>query len=147
MFDIDHFKTVNDTGGHLHGDAVLAAVGRQLSDVLRSTDFRCRYGGDEFLIILPDTPVLGAQHVAECIRRGIAEMTLAGGRPAGVTASLGVTAALGGETDVRAAIARADEALYRAKRAGRNRFILGVPPGAASGASDNLLHLPASATA
>jgi diguanylate cyclase (GGDEF)-like protein len=147
MFDIDHFKTVNDTAGHLHGDAVLAAVGRQLTEVLRSTDVRCRYGGDEFLIILPDTPVLGAQHVAECIRRGIAEMTLPNGRPAEVTASLGVTAALAGETDVKSAIARADEALYRAKRAGRNRFILGVAPGAPAASADNVLRLPGSATA
>lgn len=124
MFDIDHFKTINDTSGHLQGDAVLAAVGRQLNDVLRSTDVRCRYGGDEFLVILPDTSALGAQQVAECLRREIADLPLSPTMPASVTASLGVTAALPGELDVSTVIARADEALYRAKRAGRNQFCL-----------------------
>ena len=124
MFDIDHFKTINDTSGHLHGDAVLAAVGRQLNDVLRSTDVHCRYGGDEFLVILPDTSALGARQVAECLRREIADLPLSRTMPASVTVSLGVTAVLPGELDVNMVIARADEALYRAKRAGRNRFCL-----------------------
>lgn len=124
MFDIDHFKAINDACGHLHGDAVLAAVGRQLNNVLRSTDVRCRYGGDEFLVILPDTPVLGAQQVAEGLRREIADLRLPSSPPASVTASLGVAAAMPGELDVEAVIARADEALYSAKRSGRNRFCL-----------------------
>ncbi len=65
MLDIDRFKLINDELGHLRGDDVLRAVGAQLTRVLRSTDIRCRYGGDEFLIILPDTPLIGAQQVAE----------------------------------------------------------------------------------
>jgi diguanylate cyclase (GGDEF)-like protein len=126
MFDLDHFKRVNDTGGHLRGDALLAAVGEQLHNLLRGTDFRCRYGGDEFLIILPDTPLLGAQQVAEGIRREISALQIEGA-PAGVTASIGVALAGTGEMDVVGLIARADEALYKAKHAGRNRFAVAAP--------------------
>ena len=124
MFDVDHFKTINDTGGHLRGDAVLAAVGARMGEVLRSTDVRCRYGGDEFLVILPDTPVLGAQQVAECLRRSANDLALADGEAASITLSLGVAAAIPGELDPAEVIARADQALYRAKREGRNRFCL-----------------------
>jgi diguanylate cyclase (GGDEF)-like protein len=134
MFDIDHFKTINDTSGHLHGDAVLAAVGRQLKDVLRNTDVRCRYGGDEFLVILPDTSTLGAQQVAESLRREIADLRLSPTMPAAVTASVGVTTAPPGELDGTMVIARADEALYRAKRAGRNRCCLAMTGRACHGA-------------
>lgn len=119
MFDVDGFKRINDTAGHLQGDAILASVGAQLNEILRSTDTRCRYGGDEFLLILPDTPMLGAQQVAECLRREIAAVERDGGLH--VTASIGVASAVPGEMDPAAVIARADEALYRAKRAGRNR--------------------------
>jgi len=122
LFDIDHFKAVNDEGGHLQGDAVLAGVGVQLNQILRSTDVRCRYGGDEFLVILPDTPVLGAQQVAECIRQELAALRLSGQSPVSITASIGVATSQTGETAVAALLARADAALYRAKRAGRNRF-------------------------
>jgi diguanylate cyclase (GGDEF)-like protein len=124
MVDIDHFKAVNDTGGHLRGDAGLAAVGAQLTEVLRSTDLRCRFGGDEFLLVLPDTPVLGAQQVAETLRRSVADLLLPTGEPAAITLSLGVAAAIPGELDPAEVIARADQALYRAKRAGRDRFCL-----------------------
>jgi diguanylate cyclase (GGDEF)-like protein len=123
MFDIDHFKTINDELGHLRGDDLLRAVGAQLTRVLRSTDVRCRYGGDEFLIILPDTPLLGAEQVAECLRREIATLAMvAGDKRIAVTASLGVAAAVVADLSVTALIERADEALYQAKRAGRNRF-------------------------
>jgi diguanylate cyclase (GGDEF)-like protein len=123
MFDIDHFKTINDELGHLRGDDLLRAVGAQLTRVLRSTDVRCRYGGDEFLIILPDTPLLGAEQVAECLRREIATLEMvAGDKRIAVTASLGVAAAVVADLSVTALIERADEALYQAKRAGRNRF-------------------------
>jgi diguanylate cyclase (GGDEF)-like protein len=131
MLDLDRFKTVNDSAGHLHGDAVLAAVGSRLAQVLRSTDVRVRYGGDEFVIILTDTPIIGAQQVAEGLRREIAELRLASSEPAGVTASLGVVAAVPGEMEPLALIARADEALYRAKHEGRNRFCLAQPKAAA----------------
>jgi diguanylate cyclase (GGDEF)-like protein len=123
MFDIDHFKTINDELGHLRGDDLLRAVGALLTQVLRSTDVRCRYGGDEFLVILPDTPLRGAEQVAESLRREIATLEMvAGDRRISVTASLGVTAALVTDLSVTTLIQRADEALYLAKRAGRNRF-------------------------
>jgi diguanylate cyclase (GGDEF)-like protein len=130
MFDLDRFKTVNDSRGHLHGDAVLAAVGSRLAQVLRSTDVRVRYGGDEFLIILTDTPLIGAQQVAEGLRREISELRLVNNEAASVTASLGVAAAVPGEMDPLALIARTDEALYRAKHEGRNRFSVAQPKSA-----------------
>jgi diguanylate cyclase (GGDEF)-like protein len=122
MFDIDHFKTINDELGHLRGDDLLRAVGAQLTRVLRSSDVRCRYGGDEFLIILPDTPLVGAQQVAESVRREIATLAMnAGSKTIPVTLSVGVAAAGPAELGVSALIERADNALYQAKRAGRDR--------------------------
>jgi diguanylate cyclase (GGDEF)-like protein len=127
MFDVDHFKTVNDRFGHLRGDDLLSAIGQQLGRNMRSTDIRCRYGGDEFLVILPETPALGAQKVAEMIRQDVANLTV--GDDAGpITVSIGVAAAQVGELDAKAFVGRADQALYRAKSAGRNRMCLAVPP-------------------
>ena len=129
MFDIDHFKTINDELGHLQGDAILRALGAQLTRVLRSTDIRCRYGGDEFLIVLPGTGIAGAEQVAQNLRRELQTLTVAGAdRVYAVTVSLGVTNAALDELDVAALIARADDALYQAKRAGRNRVCV-TPPG------------------
>ena len=68
MFDLDEFKKINDRFGHLGGDAVLASVGQRMSAVLRGSDVKCRYGGDEFLVLLPDTPMAGAHRVAETLR-------------------------------------------------------------------------------
>jgi diguanylate cyclase (GGDEF)-like protein len=122
MFDVDHFKTINDELGHLRGDDLLRAVGAQLTRVLRTTDVRCRYGGDEFLIILPDTPLIGAQQVAESLRREISTLAMnAGGKTIPVTVSVGVAAAGPAELGVTALIERADDALYQAKRSGRNQ--------------------------
>ena len=129
LFDIDYFKQINDHHGHLQGDAVLASVGAQLNQVLRSTDVRCRYGGDEFLLILPDTPILGAQQVAEGLRRQIGDALRDGNLR--VTASLGVASSLPGEYDPTAIIGRADDALYRAKRGGRDRWCATAGPGVA----------------
>jgi diguanylate cyclase (GGDEF)-like protein len=140
MFDIDHFKTINDQLGHLRGDDLLRAVGAQLTRVTRSTDVRCRYGGDEFLIILPDTHVLGAQQVAENLRREIGTLAMvAGDRRVAITASVGVAAASSAETGVTALIERADDALYRAKRSGRNRFCVAGPVEPSSPAEPELL--------
>ena len=122
MFDIDHFKTINDELGHLRGDDLLRAVGAQLTRVLRSTDVRCRYGGDEFLIILPDTPLIGAQQVAESVRREIATLEMVvGSKTLPVRVSVGVATAGPAELGVTALIERADDALYQAKRGGRDR--------------------------
>jgi diguanylate cyclase (GGDEF)-like protein len=138
MFDIDHFKTINDELGHLRGDDLLRAVGAKLTRVLRSSDVRCRYGGDEFLIILPDTPVIGAQQVAESLRREMAGLAMvAGDRTIPVTVSVGIAAAGPAELGVAAFIDRADDALYRAKRAGRDRYAVadGVADVVGSGSS------------
>jgi diguanylate cyclase (GGDEF)-like protein len=122
MFDIDRFKTINDELGHLRGDDLLRAVGAQLTRLLRTTDIRCRYGGDEFLIILPATPLIGAQQVAESVRRQMATLAMvADGKTIPVSVSVGVAVAGSAELGVTALIERADEALYRAKREGRDR--------------------------
>jgi diguanylate cyclase (GGDEF)-like protein len=129
MFDIDHFKSVNDRLGHLRGDDLLSAIGEQLGRSLRTSDIRCRYGGDEFLVVLPETPALGAQKVADLLRQDLAKVTVGTGANAmAVTVSIGVAAAIPGEMDAKALIQRADEAMYRAKHAGRNRLCLVIPP-------------------
>ena len=125
MFDVDDFKTLNDRYGHQAGDLVLMATARQVSDLLRASDLKCRYGGDEFFVILPDTPTVGAQQVAEHIRRAIASLPIpAGAEALSVTTSIGVATARPGELDAEVLIARADVALYRAKREGRNRVAI-----------------------
>lgn len=130
MFDIDHFKTINDQLGHLRGDETLRAVGAQLARLLRSSDVSCRYGGDEFLVILPDTHLAGAEIVAETLRREMATLAIpVTGEPAlAVTVSLGLAAAVAGELEVSVLIERTDEALYQAKRAGRNRACTAALP-------------------
>lgn len=133
MFDIDHFKAINDELGHLRGDDLLRAVGAQLSRVVRSTDVRCRYGGDEFLIVLPDTPLDGAQHVAESIRRSMRTLAMvAGDRTIPVTISIGVVKADSDELGITGLLERADAALYQSKRGGRNRSSTGIIPAAAA---------------
>lgn len=125
LFDIDHFKAINDSHGHLCGDQLLAEVGHRLTQVLRTSDIKCRYGGDEFLVILPETAPAGAYHVADCLRREISTITAA---PASaVTVSLGIATAAPDEANARSFIARADQALYRAKQAGRNRSCSAKP--------------------
>ena len=131
MLDIDRFKTINDELGHLQGDAILRALGAQLTRVLRVTDVRCRYGGDEFLVVLPGTRVDGATLVAENLRREVGALSVpAGDGVHAVTISIGVTAAAPDELDVTTLLARADEALYEAKRTGRNRTCVAAPPDA-----------------
>lgn len=122
MVDLDDFKSVNDRHGHLCGDAVLAAVGVRLRAVTRRDAPPCRFGGDEFLLALPDTARAGAVRLAETLRREIARISVPWQQATVSTAaSIGVAAGAGGETDARTLIARADGALYRAKAAGRNR--------------------------
>jgi diguanylate cyclase (GGDEF)-like protein len=127
MFDIDHFKTINDHYGHLTGDTVLAAVGRVLTRLLRSSDLKCRYGGDEFLVVLNDTPELGAAQVAAGLLAEIAKLDVLPGRTSSpgvkIGVSIGLAAASPTEASATELIARADAALYEAKRAGRNRFV------------------------
>ena len=121
MFDLDHFKQINDSYGHLCGDAVLADVGQRMNSVLRGSDVKCRYGGEEFLVLLPDTTAAGAKRVAELVRTKLEETPVRWNNiDVPVTASFGLTAANAGELDVKSLIGRADAALYRAKQNGRN---------------------------
>jgi two-component system cell cycle response regulator len=125
MIDLDHFKRVNDTHGHLVGDAVLRDVAELLISGVRGSDFVGRFGGEEFLVVLPDTDDDGAAAFAERIRERIDGHAF-GGRDGGP--SLQMTASIGVATFPAALIesvedlfARADAALYRAKADGRNR--------------------------
>lgn len=107
----------------------LAMVGRVLKEGLRSTDIACRYGGDEFLILLPETSLAGAVHAVENLRRRIATTPIdVPGGPLSVSASVGVTAVEATEEDPSAPIARADAAMYDAKRAGRNHVSVKTGP-------------------
>jgi diguanylate cyclase (GGDEF)-like protein len=125
MFDLDRFKRMNDDYGHLVGDAVLAAVGGQMATTLRAGDVKCRWGGDEFLVVLPDTPLSGAEHAGGSLTREVGQLTIpTPGGPVSPTISVGVAVAEAGESDPMVLIARADEALYRAKHSGRNRFVV-----------------------
>jgi diguanylate cyclase (GGDEF)-like protein len=133
MFDLDRFKSINDRHGHLCGDAVLAEVGAKMRASLRSSDLKCRYGGEEFLILLPETPLDGAHRAAETLRRELADLHIEwNGRVIRVTSSFGVACARSNEIDPTPLIARADEALYRAKREGRNCVRVADDPSAVS---------------
>ena len=119
MIDIDHFKRINDTYGHLAGDDVLKAVAKTVSNALRSSDILARLGGEEFVAILPKTDMRGAVMVAEKIRESIEHDIKS---PCTVTASFGTstwTDSLTSEELLR----RADEAMYQAKKMGRNRVV------------------------
>jgi diguanylate cyclase (GGDEF)-like protein len=120
MFDLDYFKDVNDRFGHLCGDAVLAMVGQRMKAVLRGSDVKCRYGGEEFLVLLPDTPLVGAQRVAETLRRDLEEHPVHwNAHTVVITASFGI-AEIVPDDDAAAIIGRVDASLYQAKQDGRN---------------------------
>ena len=123
MLDLDHFKVVNDTYGHLVGDDVLREVAAFLQDQIRSVDVVARYGGEEFVIVLPETPLAGAIAFAERIRAQIEKRAFCETQgPLSVTVSVGVSVCPGdGVESADDLFARADDALYRAKAEGRNR--------------------------
>ncbi|MCK9989833.1 MAG: diguanylate cyclase [Rugosibacter sp.] len=127
MCDIDHFKLVNDSYGHLFGDRVIRAVANVLTANVKGQDTAARYGGEEFVVLLPDTPLEGAHILAEKIRRTIelGRIKKGGNEDATtkVTISLGVARYMPDET-VSSFIERTDKALYKAKRAGRNQVCL-----------------------
>jgi len=122
MMDLDHFKQVNDTHGHPTGDAVLAHVARVLKGRMRESDLLVRYGGEEFLVVLPDADLADTVKVAETLRRMVQDNpATCGSVEVPIRASLGVcTAQPGQDVTIDEAINRADEALYAAKGLGRN---------------------------
>ncbi len=131
MIDVDHFKKINDTHGHLGGDAVLKAVGAHLNKQLRLENVACRYGGEEFSVILRNCTTELAHTVAERLRRSLeAERIQFGGKEIQVTISIGI-ATLFNENfaTIEDFIHKADEFLYQAKRSGRNRTITSAHPG------------------
>jgi diguanylate cyclase (GGDEF)-like protein len=124
MLDIDNFKAVNDTHGHLQGDEVLRTIGRILQRESRGIDQPARYGGEEFSVGLPETAPKGAAELAERIRARIEETEIpmvSGGGSMRITASLGVATMPDAADEVTGLVGAADEALYGAKRAGKNR--------------------------
>ncbi len=129
MIDIDHFKNVNDTYGHAAGDQIIAEVGRRLHTGIRAIDIAGRYGGEEFVLVLPETALPGAGLLADRLRRGMAANPIPTvGGVLSITISLGVATTEPGLTDVASLIANADSALYAAKQAGRNRVAaFGLP--------------------
>jgi diguanylate cyclase (GGDEF)-like protein len=131
LLDLDHFKQINDQGGHPVGDQVLASVGAVLRSVLRAGDFAGRNGGEEFAILLPDTEVPAALEIAERVRAAVAEISLAGA-DVSVTASIGVVGFPDHATSLDRLEWLADAALYLAKRQGRNRVELADPAAADS---------------
>jgi diguanylate cyclase (GGDEF)-like protein len=126
MFDLDHFKRFNDTFGHEAGDSVLRELGALLSRNARAEDIPCRFGGEEFLLILPGTHLEGAQSRSERLRSQARELTvLHQGKSVGmITISVGVAAFPIHGLSVKELIAAADTALYRAKKDGRDRVVL-----------------------
>lgn len=139
MTDIDHFKTFNDTWGHLTGDQVLRLVAMSVKQNVKGQDIAARYGGEEFALVLPNTVLRSAITVADHIRRAVMSKELmkrsTGQNLGRVTISLGVATARKGDT-MQTLIARADSCLYAAKRNGRNRVISETDPEVAQGSSE-----------
>jgi diguanylate cyclase (GGDEF)-like protein len=118
LADIDLFTSVNDTHGHLAGDEVLKEISHRIRNTVRAYDIVGRYGGEEFLILLPDTSLEDAKYLAERIRIHVRDNPIIRSR---ITISLGVTAMQAQDQSVDDIIKRADEHLYRAKKSGRDR--------------------------
>ena len=132
LLDIDHFKTINDQYGHVLGDRVLEHFAQVLLKTLRMLDIACRYGGEEFAVILPSTPLLVAIQVAERLRDAFEKTKVENdGQPIHFTTSLGVSCYHHSQQcSASALVERADQQLYAAKQAGRNRVnaeVLGAP--------------------
>ncbi len=122
ILDIDHFKSVNDTYGHDAGDEVLKVFARRVKRVLRSADLVCRLGGEEFVVVMPDTPLEVAERIAERVRAVVESerFPIDASRATPVTTSIGLTQR-GADANADALLRRADKALYASKAAGRNR--------------------------
>ena len=126
VLDIDFFKAVNDTYGHDAGDEVLREFSVRVRKSIRGIDLACRYGGEEFVIVMPETDMAVATTVAERLRRRVANEPFPieqGKRPIEVTISIGIATLEAAEDNAASILKRADQALYRAKRDGRNRVV------------------------
>ncbi len=127
LLDIDRFKSINDTHGHAAGDRVLARLGQVLAGVLRRSDVAGRLGGDELAVLLAEIDAAGAAAVAERIRAALAARPGEGDGAGACTVSIGVAARVDGEVELAALVRRADQALYTAKRGGRDRVAIADP--------------------
>jgi len=126
MMDIDNFKYINDIHGHATGDQVLQVVAKRCADNLRRIDILGRLGGDEFTILLPETDMFTASHVAERVRKYIGDRpVMADETPINISVSMGVARATSATPDLEVLISRADAAMYQAKREGGNRVAYG----------------------
>jgi len=132
--DVDHFKRVNDRYGHGQGDRVLRRLAALLQARLRRSDLLCRYGGEEFALLLPDTDSAGALAMVEQLRGAVLEASFAPAFPERLTMSFGLAQLTAPMADPAAWIEAADTALYQAKRSGRNRALVYLPPAGAPGA-------------
>jgi diguanylate cyclase (GGDEF)-like protein len=130
LLDLDGFKQINDTRGHLAGDQALVWVAEFLNGQIRFTDVCCRLGGDEFALLLPDTGARGCEVLCEHLRTRLAEATLAGTAP--VSFSLGCSTSKRVD-DARALVSRADAAMYESKRSRSGRKVLQIRPARATG--------------
>lgn len=125
MIDLDHFKRLNDTYGHAIGDEIIRRFGELLRVSVRSSDIAARYGGEELVVVLPNTTAEGARCLADRVRARLADLEChAGGAPVRVTASFGVGELGEGADTPESLLARADAALYRAKAAGRDGVVV-----------------------
>jgi diguanylate cyclase (GGDEF)-like protein len=126
MMDIDHFKKINDTYGHDNGDKVLKILVAESYGVLRGSDIFGRWGGEEFIILFPETNLQQASAAAERLRKTLSksELMTDKGERISFTVSIGFTIIKGGKTNINSIIKRADDALYLAKEQGRNRVVM-----------------------
>jgi two-component system cell cycle response regulator len=126
MIDIDHFKRVNDSFGHDVGDEVLSEFAIRLASNVRAIDLPVRHGGEEFVVVMPDTEMEDARRIAERIRLHVAGApfrVMRGEELLSVTISIGVASSAGADDGPAALLKRADEAMYEAKASGRNRVV------------------------
>lgn len=125
IFDIDYFKSVNDTHGHGAGDAVLKEFAQRISQNVRGVDLACRLGGEEFVVVMPDTDLSYALMVAERLRQKVADapFRVEPTKTLNITVSIGIAVTEGATDTAQQLLERADSALYRAKRDGRNRVV------------------------
>jgi diguanylate cyclase (GGDEF)-like protein len=147
MIDLDGLKAINDTGGHLRGDQVLRSLGTVISGSIRTVDSAYRYGGDEFVVLLPETDIVGAFVVAEKIRVGAEELELTLGAESQASVSIGLVSHPEDGLSAEELMAAADRAMYQAKSLGKNQISGNPRPRPALLARRSTLEAPAPAPA